>query len=315
MVAITKKNRKSPVLTPSSIPCLRRLPTINITQGCMLGCTYCYIKGYHDYPGPGRIVLYDNTAELVRKELSRKRQLPSRVYFSPSSDAFQPLPEIQQGTYDTMDVLLEAGIEVSFLTKGFVTTQFIELFSKYPALIHAQIGIASLDRGLWHTFEPNTASPSQRIETIRDLIKIGVATSARLDPLIPNVSDTTSSVIPLLQKLSDAGATFAAASYLFLRPAFFKQVAQQLTKLGVNGLDPYQWTYQQFTDGCGGGKCIDEQQRRESFDRLVQLGRDCGINIAICRCKNPTLAKHDCHIAGAASRPVMQSTQNNGQLF
>lgn len=78
MVEIIRRTRKPPILSPSWIPCLRQLPTINITEGCALGCTYCYIQGYSHYPGPHRVVLFENTAEVVQRELRRKRHMSPR---------------------------------------------------------------------------------------------------------------------------------------------------------------------------------------------------------------------------------------------
>ena len=66
---VVRRHRKSPILTPSSLPCLRWLPTVNVTKGCGLGCTYCYVRAYPGYPGANRVVLFDNTADLVREEL------------------------------------------------------------------------------------------------------------------------------------------------------------------------------------------------------------------------------------------------------
>jgi len=118
VTAVEHGQRKGPILTPSSLPCLSDMPTINITEGCAHGCVYCYTQGYTNYPGAGRVVVFDNIPELVRTELPRKRRKPSRVYFSPSSDAFQPLQAVQAVTYETMSMLLHAGVEVAFLTKG-----------------------------------------------------------------------------------------------------------------------------------------------------------------------------------------------------
>jgi DNA repair photolyase len=100
--------------------------TLNVTEGCVLGCEYCYIQGYSHCPGAERVVLYENLPELVGEELKRKRSKPRRVYFSPSSDAFQYPPQIQDVSLRTMRVLLEAGVEVAFLTKGFVRRPFLE---------------------------------------------------------------------------------------------------------------------------------------------------------------------------------------------
>ena len=146
MVEVIRRKRRSPILTPSSIPCLKSLPTINITQGCALGCAYCYIQGYAQYPGPDRVILFENTAELVKDELSRKRRPPARVYFSPSSDAFQYLPEVQEVAAATMTVLLNAGVEVSFLTKGFISERFLRLFASAPQLVFSCAGSSWVGR-------------------------------------------------------------------------------------------------------------------------------------------------------------------------
>jgi sulfatase maturation enzyme AslB (radical SAM superfamily) len=78
--------RKSAVLTPSSLACLSNIATINLTAGCAHGCIYCYTQGYSNSPRDGTIHLYANTADKLAQELRRKRKLPRAVYFSPSSD-------------------------------------------------------------------------------------------------------------------------------------------------------------------------------------------------------------------------------------
>lgn len=296
MVEIVRRKRKPPILTPSAISCLRQLPTINVTQGCTLGCVYCYIQGYANYPGKDRIVLYENTAELVREELARKRKKPRRVYFSSSSDAFQNVPEVQDVSFETMRVLLEAGVEVAFLTKGVVGERFIELFARTPHLTFAQVGITTLQGSLSARIEPNAASPLQRLNNIASLSREGVSVTARLDPLIPNVTDTRADIVPLLSALRRAGIGAAAASYLFLRPQF---AARAPGLEPIMGLCPNvaAWPYQRFLDGCGGGRMISTSDRRSRFEMLRTLGKEAGIAVTACRCKNPDLTSFGCGIA------------------
>ena len=315
VVEVIRRQRKSPILTPSTIPCLRQLPTLNITQGCALGCTYCYTRGYPDYPGPNRILLFENTAELVSSELARKRRKPQRVYFSPSSDAFQYLPAVQQVTFETMRVLLEAGVEVAFLTKGFVRERFRVLFKKHARLVFAQIGISSLRRDIWRILEPRTAPPDQRLEILQSLSDIGCQVTARLDPLIPDVTDTEPEVDSLLHELGKAGATYAAASYLFLRAGFGESLLAQLRGLN-SSLGQDSWVYQRFTAGCSGGRTIEEDDRRIRFERLAEIGRRHGITVAPCACKNPTLGTGTCQIAGASHHPpVTAQTADQQQML
>jgi DNA repair photolyase len=130
-VKLIKVNRKSQILKPSVFGCLKDTPSINITKGCMHSCVYCYARGFTDAPPKGEVYLYQNLPERLEKELDRKKKLPVWVSFSTASDAFQNMDEILDITYRTMKLLLERGIGISFLTKGFVPSDFIELFKRY----------------------------------------------------------------------------------------------------------------------------------------------------------------------------------------
>ena len=315
MVEVTVRQRKSPVLTPSTLPCLRHVATLNVTEGCTLGCRYCYIQGYSHYPGAERVVLYENLPELVAGELKRKRRKPRRVYFSPSSDAFQYQPQVQDVSLRTMRVLLEAGVEVAFLTKGFVRRPFLELFADHVDAVFAQVGITTLDRRLWRATEPRTAPPEMRVATIGALTKLGVHTTGRLDPLIPDVTDTDESVLPLLRTLAKAGVRDAAASYLFVRSPFVRQVATTLATVVAGAPSPMSWATQTFADGAGGGRMIGLAERTRRFARLLALGNSGGVRIRPCRCKNPELADEPCAIAGPGGRAAPRSRKQGEFSF
>jgi len=79
MTEVRHVDRRAAVLTPSSLACLRRVATVNLTAGCAHGCLYCYTRGYSNYPGEGRVTFYANTLTLLQKELRRKRVQPGCV--------------------------------------------------------------------------------------------------------------------------------------------------------------------------------------------------------------------------------------------
>lgn len=298
MVEVVRQQRKSPLLTPSAIPCLHRLPTINVTRGCSLGCTYCYIQGYSRFPGFERVVLYVNTPELLQEELRRRRRPPARVFFSPSSDAFQELPEIQDVSLRTMRVLLDAGVEIAFLTKGFVTPAFMELFQAKPPAVHAQIGITTLNERVCAALEPRAAPPRQRVEYVKQLAAIGVAVTARLDPLVPDATDSDENLAPLFEALRHAGIARVSASYLFLRPSFARQVSRQIESLSGGLVAMANWHRTGFLGDFGSGWMMSTSERAERFRRLQSLADAYGIQLAVCRCKNPEFAGSGCGIPG-----------------
>ncbi len=313
MVVVERRKRKGPILTPSSLPCLGSMPTINITEGCAHNCAYCYTQGYRDYPGRGRVILFDNIPELVRAELHRKRKMPRRVYFSPSSDAFQPLPEVLDVTFETMSALLARGVEVAFLTKGIVNERFGALFAKSPASVYAQIGITTTSQRLCGMLETGAASPAQRLQVIEGLRQIGLTVRARLDPLIPGLTDTADNLRPLLAELSQRGVQSIAASYLFLRPPFAQRLSEQLELALGSDSAVGTWSWQSFADGVGGGQMIGPEERRSRFDWLGCLAAEYGIDVHVCACKNAYLAAgSDCQIAGP---PMEAQLGHNAPLF
>lgn len=235
------------------------------------------------------------------------------MYFSPSSDAFQPLPEVLDVTFETMSALLERGVEVAFLTKGVVGERFGALFAKLPASVHVQVGITTTSRRLWEMLEPGAACPAQRLQIIEELRRIGLAVRARLDPLIPGLTDTPDNLRPLLEALSRRGVRSIAASYLFLRPAFAQRLSEQLERAMGSDCSIGTWSWQDFADDVGGGQMISPEARRARFDRLGRLAAKYGIDVHVCACKNPNLAAgSDCQIAGP---PVKAQRGRNAPLF
>src|SRR4030042_1188998 len=161
--------RRGKVLTPAYFGCLKGIPTLNITNGCIVQCTYCYARGYSQAPKEGEVYLYVNLPNLLEEELSRKKVIPQWVILNTSSDCFQAHPNILRVTLEVIRILLDHGIGISFLTKGVIPQQCLELFRRAPEKILGQIGLVSLSNRYWKGYEPNTPSPEKRMENIQRL--------------------------------------------------------------------------------------------------------------------------------------------------
>ena len=163
MTEVIHVARKSAVLTPSSLACLRHVPTVNLTAGCAHECRYCYARGYLTHPGEGKVGFYTNTLAKLQAELPRKRKTPATVYFSPSSDPFQPVPEVLDMAYDVFRFLLESGIGVTFVTKGLIPDRHRDLLAAHAPLVQGRIGVTTLDPAVAAAFEPHAAPPDVRL--------------------------------------------------------------------------------------------------------------------------------------------------------
>jgi len=203
------------------------------------------------------------------------------------------------------------GVEVAFLTKGAIPERFLTLFSSFPNKVFAQIGITTLDEPLQKTLEPGAASPSQRLEAIENLTRIGIGVRARLDPLVPDLTDTNENIEHLLSELGKRQILSIAAGYIFLRPAFAQRLSEILHQCARKTNSARAWSWHRLADGVGGGQMIAAAYRQERFEGLRALAAKHAMYLHVCACKNPDLdLKTNCRIAGPAQNPI-----GEGSLF
>lgn len=312
MVTLVRATRRSPILTPSSLACLSALPTINLTAGCAHDCAYCYIQGYSAYPGQGTVVLYENTLEKLKMELRRTDRRPTAVFFSPSSDLFQPIPEVLAMAHGVLELLLREEIGVSILTKGVIPRNTLTLLAQHADLVRAQIGIITADEALASQFEPNAAPARVRTEQIRQLRDSGISVEARVDPILPGITDGHDSLQALLGRLAAAGVRKVAASVLFLRPPIVAALVRDVpTETSRLLLDAYstQERVQIRTGKPAIVHALPYARRQEIFGRVRDVAAEHGISVSICACKNQDLAAGTCNIAGNVPRRKAASRQ------
>jgi DNA repair photolyase len=305
VVTIIRAKRRSPVLTSSGLACLSTLPTINLTTGCLHDCVYCYIRGYRNYPGEGRIVLYENTLELLWDELSHMAAKPRAVYFSPSSDLFQPAPEVVEFSHAILQFLFSQGVGVAFVTKGVIPDCTLQLLIEHRELVRTQIGLITLDEGISRVFEPHAASPGRRLHQLETLIAGGIEAEARLDPILPGVTDGTQSLDEQLASLAQVGVKRAAAGVLFLRPGILYWLKRRVSDRRIleSLLHAYEGGQQMVMRGAQYPILnLSMEARRDIFNRLDRAAAAQGIEVKICACKNADLARGSCNIAGTWPR-------------
>lgn len=314
MVKVIPVERKSAVLTPSSLACLSHIPTVNLTSGCAHGCLYCYSRGYSTYPGEGKVKFYTNTLIKLRDELARKRRSPKAVYFSPSSDLFQPVSEVLDMTYDVLASLFEMRIGVAFLTKGRIPKRHMKLLGENAPQVRGQIGLTTLNVELLKTFEPQAAPPDVRLAQAKQLVEAGIKTQVRLDPILPGLTDDSSTLDELCASLAEIGVKQIAASTLFLRPAIVSSLKRHLRGRPMLG------TLLRNFEAAGRLSihaersrviALPTQMRREIYARVKNIAEKHRIIVRLCACKNPDLATESCSIVGDWAQETKEVLQQN----
>lgn len=299
MLKVTAKDHKTKFLTPSGLRCLANLPTVNVSAGCTHNCIYCYSKGYSIYPGDNSIEIYENMAMKIADELKRKRKKPQAVYFCPSCDPFQPVPQVQQAAFEVMKVLLENNVGIQFVTKGNISEQIIDLFKKHNSKIAGQIGLISVDDKILNVFEPNAANAKQRINQLKNIIKIGVQMSVRCDPMIYGLTDTKEQLKNLFSAIAETGCKEAAVSFLFLRPAITASFKKKITDLNFLNqiLKPFSGNIS-LPIGIKNsiGTVLPIEIRKLAFEKIIKIANDFGVKTHICGCKNRDITTDSCYI-------------------
>ncbi|MBN1903207.1 radical SAM protein [Candidatus Sumerlaeota bacterium] len=296
MMKILEYARKGPILRHPLLPCLSSYHTINLTNGCPNRCVYCYAQSYGHHPGWDKVVFYSNTLDLLKTELPRKRQTPRVVYFSTASEPFLPIPPILDQMFDIMRLLLDNGIYLLISTKCLIPDHFIKLFARFPGKVHVQVGMTTTDDAIRALIEPNAATVEERLGNLRRLVMNEVRAELRMDPLIPELTDSMDSFISLLEKLAETGAKNAVTSYLFMR---YGIDAPKKLKLG-------EWSFYKMakrlytcrvTDYCGHGVIWipDTEYRRRKYALLKEIAQANDITLHLCRCKNKDLTSECCH--------------------
>ncbi len=289
------------MLTPSSLACLAHVPTVNLTAGCAHECCYCYARGYLTHPGEGRVAFYTNTLAKLRDELGRKRKKPTTVYFSPSSDPFQPVPEVLNMAYDVFRFLLESGIGIAFVTKGRIPERHRNLLAAHAPLVQGRIGLITLDPGTAAAFEPGAATPEVRLAQAAELIGTHIPIEARLDPILPGVTDGADCLEPLCAALARIGMRKIAASVLFLRPAVIGSLRRHIKdKLMLNRLLDRFASSELLAIHAGNSRvrALPTSARLEIIERLKSIADRYGLEVLVCACKNPDISRGSCHISG-----------------
>lgn len=277
------------------MPCRRGVVALNPFLGCGHGCLYCYAQGYRGSPPPGTVQPVSDLLPRLCQELGRGR-LPPMVSLSTTTDPFPPHPTLLELSYRAMELLLERGIRLSLLTKGFILPAFCSLFRRFPGRVYVTIGLVSLDPFYHRIWEPGTVPAQARLENLERLGEAGVPVVVRIDPVIPGVSDDEEGLGELFRALARRRVERVAVGFLFLRPSLLPRLRQGLLPSLLARLLPhYAGSPFQRVGGSATTQLLHPGYRRQAYQKLKAVAASFGVSAALCACKNPDLGGDPCH--------------------
>jgi len=153
--------------------------------------------------------------ELLERELSAPNYQPRTIAIGTNTDPYQPIDRRYQIMRRILEVLERAGHPVGIVTKSALVLRDIDILSRMAErnLAKVALSVTTLDAKLARTMEPRAATPSRRLETLRQLSAAGIPTAVLVAPIIPAINDSE------IERILDAAAAAGVqgAGYVILR--------------------------------------------------------------------------------------------------
>lgn len=210
------------IITRNESPDISFDRSINPYRGCEHGCVYCFARPTHAYLGlsPGldfesHLFVKPEAPKLLERELSAPRYQPRTMAIGTNTDPYQPIERKFGIMRGILEVLERAGHPVGIVTKSALVLRDLDILARMAKrnLVKVALSVTTLDAKLARRLEPRAATPTLRLETLRQLSRAGVPTSVMVAPVIPAVNDAE------IERILDAAAAAGVreAGYVLLR--------------------------------------------------------------------------------------------------
>ena len=157
----------------------------NIYRGCDHGCKYCYAPAATFSTATAFRNSHTRktfSIAALAREAKKLRGTNKRVLLCFTTDPYQHLDEILKVTRDVLELFRHYSIPFQVLTKGgFRALRDIDLFSKRDAFATT---MTLLDESQSLEWEPDAATPSERMYALSQFHNAGIQTWVSLEPVI-----------------------------------------------------------------------------------------------------------------------------------
>ena len=160
---------------------------LNIYIGCSHRCRYCYAphtlqrrgEEYFGKPEPRKNILIE-----LEKDL-KKNTYTEQVLLSFIGDCYCDSADDGQTTREVLKMLNACKVPVAILSKGGKKLlRDLDIFKSFGDRIAVGATLTFLDERKSKEWEPNAATPSERLETLKILHENGIKTFASFEPTI-----------------------------------------------------------------------------------------------------------------------------------
>jgi DNA repair photolyase len=210
------------IITRNDSPDISFDRSINPYRGCEHGCVYCFARPTHSYMGlsagldfESKLFAKPDAARLLERELAKDGYQPRTIAIGTNTDPYQPIEKNYRIMREVLEVLEANKHPVGIVTKSALVVRDIDILSRMAeqGLAKVALSVTTLDRKLARTMEPRAATPSKRLEAMRQLDEAGIPVSVMVAPIVPGLNDSE------IERILDAARAAGAreAGYVILR--------------------------------------------------------------------------------------------------
>jgi DNA repair photolyase len=166
------------------------------------------------------IFLKQNAAWLLEQEL-RRIDPSQEIALGTATDPYQPIERRVKITRSILEVFARrSGHRLGIVTKSKLIERDIDLLTEIARrnTLVVHLTITTPDARLARILEPRAPSPDLRFAAVRRLRDAGITTGILCSPLLPGITDCEEAIDGMARRAAAAGASFFAASPLFLKP-------------------------------------------------------------------------------------------------
>jgi DNA repair photolyase len=195
---------------------------------------------------------------------------------SDCTDPYQPLEAEHKITQKCAEVLAEHGFPLLIVTKSNLVIRDVDIFKRTSTVV--SVSITTLSEEIAQQIEPFASAPEKRLSALQKIVDEGIATVARIDPILPTINDSQKDFEKLVSTLADIGVKQVTM-------ATMKHMRGFLPKLKQINLDACQRLTREYVDGTWavGYKYLPALKRKKVVETLRPIVQKHGLAFASCR--------------------------------
>lgn len=252
---------------------------VNITKSgqCIFNCSYCYAKGY-GWSTTGNIIeVFENTPELLEKELNEIKMCPP-LYFCAVTDPFQPLSLVYETSLKSMSIAVKYNVYFKVITKSNYVLKILETDWFDYKKFHISFTCESINEKKLRAIS-NAPDINRRLAAIEELKGAGVKITARIDPIIAGFTNDFDEVSELVEALNSKGIDHITISTGTFNPKVFNNLIFSLNKSEFSSLVPtIKANYKLYN----GSYKMNKQDLLEFYQKVGALLQRYGMKLSTC---------------------------------